>query len=923
VETSPARCRKTRGQTNAGAPLTQPHPHLYSYDPPKRHSRSTARPPPLLTATISTATAKMNPPARPATIAAETNATPTPQALLSTPPLPSTQGGTVLPPPPSSSAERGGGKEPNKQRGRRRRKGKKKKNNDSGAAEPPDARQAPAEVKGGSRASVGEAEEEDDDDDGGEGDSGCDRMSGRNRKAGPKTRSRARAERPQQRQQRRRRRGGDDGEEGEDEDRERRCGRKSPQSRGEGEDGNGDGHDNDEDDDDGGEGGGDIWASLVARRRHGSVRCDWLGHEDARKPTSRRRGRRGCDEEEEKEEEEEEEEEDGEERGGRRRRGGGRDDAEDEDAEMSTSDDGFPARFLRLKRLGTGTYGEVYAVIDNHNPPSINPDAPVAETVGRSTLALKVQTEEENDVGPFLREVNALMAMQPHPNVVRVLEVSIGEGARWILMQRCAIDLRRFLKSAPRHQRLRSARSIAYQVASAMAYGHAMGLAHRDLKPSNVLLDVSTRTGKVTARLCDYGLSKDLRGLYHSPDVCALAYRAPELLAGSRVYDDKVDVWSYGVILAELLNGRDPLPKTYTDHDALAALRHMAEKGGARALLAKKKVTPQTLGLPLGHAIDVAHAALSLDPRDRPSFEAILRGELFAGIESVRPCFRAAGGAKPIAPRMTEFSRGIYEKALRRIARAIEREDMMKITFVAAADMMDAHLGGEPGQGADGAAREMTPPPSPPLPYPLPRRYRGMPAFCLADRFAGPPPQTSPRRSPSGSPMSSSSSSSPSPPQPPPGAAVAPLGEAGVEADPAAGAGGGCGAMVSWRGEGAGDDEEGYEYDEDDDDRAYTPPFRYQREDECMTLLAASCLYLAVNYYEQKSIKPAYVSAIMGDEIDEEDIETTALDVLRRRQFCMLSGHELCVAGDKLPGRSWRHVVDRVLEAKGIRSPRL
>ncbi|XP_052849385.1 protein kinase shaggy isoform X5 [Drosophila gunungcola] len=100
-------------------------------------------------------------------------------------------------------------------------------------------------------------------------------------------------------------------------------------------------------------------------------------------------------------------------------------------------------------------------------------------------------------------------------------------------------------------------RLYMYQLFRSLAYIHSLGICHRDIKPQNLLLDPET----AVLKLCDFGSAKQL--LHGEPNVsyiCSRYYRAPELIFGAINYTTKIDVWSAGCVLAELLLGQPIFP---------------------------------------------------------------------------------------------------------------------------------------------------------------------------------------------------------------------------------------------------------------------------------------------------------------------------------------------------------------------------
>lgn len=126
-------------------------------------------------------------------------------------------------------------------------------------------------------------------------------------------------------------------------------------------------------------------------------------------------------------------------------------------------------------------------------------------------------------------------------------------------------------------------KAYAWMALSALNICHHHGLMHRDLKPSNMLIDWDGQL-----KLADFGQARPVRqnelihestssesnhdgsnNGWYSHQVCTRWYRAPELLYGANRYDQSVDVWSLGCVLAEIVQ-RNPLFAGHSDIEQLA-----------------------------------------------------------------------------------------------------------------------------------------------------------------------------------------------------------------------------------------------------------------------------------------------------------------------------------------------------------------
>ncbi|CAL5092532.1 unnamed protein product [Urochloa decumbens] len=207
--------------------------------------------------------------------------------------------------------------------------------------------------------------------------------------------------------------------------------------------------------------------------------------------------------------------------------------------------------------LGRGTFAKVYLA------------RPVA---GGEPVAVKVLDKAEvmatEGMAPrVLREVTAMRRLR-HPNVLRLHEVLATRAKIYLVMELApGGDLLSRLTSLPR-RRLpeHAARRVFAQLAAALAYCHARGVAHRDVKPQNVLLLDAGAGGAAAGggviKVSDFGLSAlpdTLRDDGRLHTACGTpAYAAPEVLRRKSYDGAKADAWSCGVILFVLLAGRLP-----------------------------------------------------------------------------------------------------------------------------------------------------------------------------------------------------------------------------------------------------------------------------------------------------------------------------------------------------------------------------
>jgi serine/threonine protein kinase len=219
--------------------------------------------------------------------------------------------------------------------------------------------------------------------------------------------------------------------------------------------------------------------------------------------------------------------------------------------------------------LGSGAMGQVYLAryIKNGQKVAIKV---IAAGLRNSTAQARFQREAE------------VLQQLDHPNIVRFYVVSEFEGAPYYAME--------FVEGEPL-DRLLDRRGklpwddvveIGKQACSALQHAHDKGIIHRDLKPSNLMI---MKDG--TVKLTDFGIAKDLdvaQLTATNNTVGTAAYMSPEQCRGERNLTHKSDLYSFGVVLYELLVGSKPFEAETTMDLFLAHVQGTFERPSRKVL---------------------------------------------------------------------------------------------------------------------------------------------------------------------------------------------------------------------------------------------------------------------------------------------------------------------------------------------------
>ncbi|HEX4380701.1 MAG TPA: protein kinase [Candidatus Acidoferrum sp.] len=214
-------------------------------------------------------------------------------------------------------------------------------------------------------------------------------------------------------------------------------------------------------------------------------------------------------------------------------------------------------------QIGAGGMGEVYRARDSR----------LGREVAIKILPESFATDPER-LRRFEQESQAVAALN-HPNILAIYDVGTRDASPYLVSELLEGDsLRVILEKGPIPQR--KAIEYAVQIANGLAAAHDKGIVHRDLKPDNLYV---CRDGRV--KILDFGLAKlanketpGVDGATMTQHTAAgvvmgtASYMAPEQVRGGQI-DARTDMFSFGVVLYEMLSGkrvfqRDSAPETMT-----------------------------------------------------------------------------------------------------------------------------------------------------------------------------------------------------------------------------------------------------------------------------------------------------------------------------------------------------------------------
>ena len=255
-------------------------------------------------------------------------------------------------------------------------------------------------------------------------------------------------------------------------------------------------------------------------------------------------------------------------------------------------------RYKKEKLIGSGSYAKVYLAVDKEN----------GNYVALKELSIEEGEEMKGRMLQITREVLAMISVS-HPFLLKILGFIDSNPFVIVTPYIHHGSLYKYIHSGKRRESLDPTRKtiIMMGIAHAMSVLHGNGIIHRDLKSMNVLLDQYMHPV-----VCDFGISRfSSESKSMTTQIGTPHWMAPELLAGSTNYDMSVDVYSFAMLLYEVLTGNVP----FADLELCDLIKTVCEEGKNPELPHKEEYEESLVKL--------YYDCSSIEPTKRPSFYEI------------------------------------------------------------------------------------------------------------------------------------------------------------------------------------------------------------------------------------------------------------------------------------------------------------
>ena len=195
--------------------------------------------------------------------------------------------------------------------------------------------------------------------------------------------------------------------------------------------------------------------------------------------------------------------------------------------------------YEKIEKLGSGAYGSVYKAKCKKNQKIV------------AIKRIKISLDTEGIPSSALREISILRNLR-HENIEKIIDVITTDTKLYLVLEYMEYDLQTFYnklstENLTNYSSEELTKIFLKQILKGVDYCHSKKIVQWDLKPQNILVNKD-----LVIKLGDFGLSRKLsfEKKPYTQEVLSLWYRAPELLLGSNIYNESIDIWSIGCIFA-------------------------------------------------------------------------------------------------------------------------------------------------------------------------------------------------------------------------------------------------------------------------------------------------------------------------------------------------------------------------------------
>ena len=244
--------------------------------------------------------------------------------------------------------------------------------------------------------------------------------------------------------------------------------------------------------------------------------------------------------------------------------------------------------YKKVDFVDRGAFGDVFRLLDNDG----------------QVLALKVlQRAQISFPADFARELRCLTRLRGDPFIVRIHKAFLAAGiantppSPAFTMDYMPVTLFAMSVGCIVGLPFSVIAKLFRDVARGLMYIHEMGLIHRDLSLRNVLL-----AANLTAKISDFGVSRQVCSRDMSGGCVTVRYRAPELAMKGTIYGTAADNWSLGTMIMETVENRTvfqprrgDLDSAELEHETMTNVRRVVDLPGHMSIKAPERYIPNTM----------------------------------------------------------------------------------------------------------------------------------------------------------------------------------------------------------------------------------------------------------------------------------------------------------------------------------------